>query len=167
MSPEGRAGSFDPRSQPSSTVGPEVQPDQRQARVGLLAFTHRFLPLRAASADGPRHTRSVAGEIVQEGWGNPFLHPADPVRGPACCRCRSACDPAVPIPHDWRWRLGAHWGLAMSFGRRHQLPNSHGGMQEHGALEAKIRRPMASRRHIVDAGGVPEAKHNNGSKNHA
>lgn len=26
----------------------------------------------------------------------------------ACGRCPSACDPAVPIPHGWRWRLGAH-----------------------------------------------------------
>ena len=24
------------------------------------------------------------------------------------CRCPSACDPAIPIPHGWRWRLGAH-----------------------------------------------------------
>lgn len=69
-----------PGATPSVNRRIEMQPFNRQAGVGLSAFTHRFPPSRAASADRTLAVRSVSARVVQEGGSDPFLHPADELR---------------------------------------------------------------------------------------
>lgn len=83
---------------PSSTVEPEMQPCDRKAGVARSAFTHRFPPCGGQRGRTP-DLRFVETGIVQEGWGDPFLHPERRrCRSRPCRRCPSACDPAIPVP---------------------------------------------------------------------
>lgn len=61
----------------------------RKAGVGRSAFVHRFPPRGGQRGRIPA-LRSVETGIVQEGWGDPFLHPEQRRfwRHP-CCRCPS------------------------------------------------------------------------------
>lgn len=79
----------------------------RGCAVGLNAP----LPVSLDGQRGQAPPLDPADGGVSRRSGRPVASSCDPPRvwgWAACCRCPSACDPAVPIPHGWRWRLGAH-----------------------------------------------------------
>ncbi len=115
----GGIGVTNPGATPSSAVESGVQPCDRQAGVGLSAFTHRFPPGGGQRGRTPHHPiRTGRGRPGGQGRPSPpscggdGLEPA----ASACRRCPSACDPAIPAPPSRRWRLGARHGLAMPVG---------------------------------------------------
>lgn len=78
----------------------------RGCAVGLYAP----LPVSLDGQRGQAPPLDPADGGVSRRSGRPVASSCGPSRcrgGTACCRCPSACDPAIPIPHGWRWRLGA------------------------------------------------------------